>query len=118
FYNKGLLVNRRTQLFKGLSIVGLATCAAFASSRALGGADPFEYFFDWTAATAAMEELDGNPEPDDPPKFPIKDKQAAGPEENSGGSFDFQDPANIEKTVEYNPDSNTYNFIEKIGDRY
>jgi cell surface protein SprA len=111
-------VNRRTQLFKGLSIVGLATCAAFASSRALGGADPFEYFFDWTAATAAMEELDGNPEPDDPPKFPIKDKQAAGPEENSGGSFDFQDPANIEKTVEYNPDSHTYNFIEKIGDRY
>ncbi|MCW3463314.1 T9SS outer membrane translocon Sov/SprA [Chitinophaga nivalis] len=52
-------------------------------------------------------------------KYPIKDRR--GPsiaEPSSRSAIDLKDPANINKTVEYDPVTKQYTVQEKIGDQY
>ncbi len=51
-------------------------------------------------------------------KFPLKDRRGANaitPEKNT---FNLKDPANIQRSVEYDPTTRKYYIIEKIGDKY
>lgn len=66
------------------------------------------------------------PEPDSPavqtaPKdtlrFPIQDG-SGDPSQDRHNSMDLQDPRNISKSIEYDPDSNRYNLNEKIGEDF
>lgn len=50
-------------------------------------------------------------------KFPVYD-HTGNPSDKTPSSIDLKDPANIKKSVEYNPDDNSYYFNEKLGDRY
>ncbi len=122
--NKG--VNKQQKIIRGLSVAGIIICAAFVSNVAIGGFNPFEFIFepkDKEEEAYDFSDLLDNEDPaleqaDDSLKFPIKDKQTAGPGGNdttAASAFDFEDPQNLQKTVEYDPDSNTYNFLEKIG---
>jgi cell surface protein SprA len=50
-------------------------------------------------------------------KFPIYDKslQAGEP---TPSSIDLKSPKNVKESVDYNPEDNSYQFSEKLGDRY
>ncbi|HRP88789.1 MAG TPA: cell surface protein SprA [Edaphocola sp.] len=51
-------------------------------------------------------------------KFPIKDNKTSAPgsgDTTGGNSFDLKDPKNLKTIVEYDPDSNSYNFLKSIG---
>ncbi len=50
-------------------------------------------------------------------KFPIHDETAT-PTDRQPSSIDLEDPSNIEKSVEYDPDEKRYYFSEKLSDRY
>lgn len=57
-------------------------------------------------------------QPKDTLKFPLKDRRGdkiTDPEKNT---FDLKDPANIQRTVEYDPVTKKYYIIEKIGENY
>lgn len=49
--------------------------------------------------------------------FPIYDRNGD-PRERTPSSIDLKDPSNVNKSVEYDPDSNRYYFNEKLGDQY
>ena len=52
-------------------------------------------------------------------KYPLQDRR--GPnltEQGSGNAIDLKDPANINKTVEYDPVTKQYTVTEKIGNQY
>ena len=51
-------------------------------------------------------------------KFPIYDNTGDPMNDRRPGSIDFNDPSNIKKTVDYDPDEKKYYFSEKIGDQY
>ena len=51
-------------------------------------------------------------------RFPIQDHTGDPTIDRTGGSFDLQDPDNIERRVDYDPDSKRYYLTEKIGDQY
>lgn len=50
-------------------------------------------------------------------KFPIQDRSGEAGEKTIP-SIDLQDPANVNRSVEYDPEDNRYYFTEKLGDRY
>lgn len=49
--------------------------------------------------------------------FPIYDEKS-NPAEKVPSSIDLEDPSNIEKSIDYDPDDNRYYFSEKMNDRY
>jgi len=51
-------------------------------------------------------------------RFPIKDKLNSPLPDNQPSGMDLQDPANVQQTVDYDPDSQRYYFNEKIGNDY
>ena len=51
-------------------------------------------------------------------KFPLQDKLNNPLPDNQPSGMDLHDPANIQQTVDYDPDSQRYYFNEKIGDDY
>ncbi|WP_240312795.1 cell surface protein SprA [Flavihumibacter solisilvae] len=51
-------------------------------------------------------------------KFPIRDRRSDQSNAPRRNPFDLRDPANINKTVEYDPETRQYYIIEKIGTRY
>ena len=69
---------------------------------------------------------DPAPEPDTPtnnndsPKlqFPIYDHTGDPSVDRNPKSMDLNDPANVDKTIEYVPEENRYYLSEKIGDEY
>jgi cell surface protein SprA len=50
-------------------------------------------------------------------RFPINENKDASPNTNAPASIDLNDPSNIERTVEYDPEEGKYYFYEKIGDQ-
>ena len=66
------------------------------------------------------------PPPDSPqvkrdsPKlhFPIYDKVGDPLVDKRSPGFDLKDPANVNKSIEYDPEENVYYITEKIGDQY
>lgn len=50
-------------------------------------------------------------------KFPIYDN-TGNPTKETPSSVDLDDPSNIEKSVEYDPEEKRYYFSEKLSDRY
>lgn len=67
---------------------------------------------------------DPDPRPDSPrvdsPKliFPITDHRGEPATDPDRPGMDLRDPANISRSVEYDPDSNRYYLTERIGDQY
>lgn len=51
-------------------------------------------------------------------RFPISENKEADPSESAPASIDLEDPANIEKSVEYDPADGKYYFYEKVGDKH
>lgn len=103
--------------------MGAVGAVALLSQMAVGGFDPSEFYFlqQGGGEAAYYGTEDFFTAVDDSLKFPIKDKRTSGPDGDdttATGAFDFEDPKNIQRSVEYDPDSNTYNFYEKIGDRH
>ena len=59
-----------------------------------------------------------NPQKSDTLKFPIQDRRSdlfSNPDKNP---FNLKDPANIKDSIEYDPKTNRYYILEKIGDKY
>lgn len=50
--------------------------------------------------------------------FPLKDRRSDAALEPRHSSIDLKDPANIKRTVEYDPVTRQYYIVEKIGDKY
>lgn len=51
-------------------------------------------------------------------KYPLRDRRGDAMTNPQRKGFDFRDPSNIERTVEYDPKTNQYYIVEKIGTRY
>jgi len=51
-------------------------------------------------------------------RFPLKDKLNNPLPDNQPSGMDLQNPANVQQTVDYDPDSQRYYFNEKIGNDY
>jgi cell surface protein SprA len=51
-------------------------------------------------------------------KYPLKDRRGPNITDPSRGGIDLKDPANINKTVEYDPVTKQYTVTEKIGNQY
>lgn len=49
--------------------------------------------------------------------FPFHDG-LGGPENNNNGGLYLSNPSNVESGFEYDPETESYNYFEKIGDRY
>ena len=50
--------------------------------------------------------------------FPLKDRRSDGIAEPNRNPFDLKDPANLKRTVEYDPVTRQYFIVEKIGNKY
>ena len=50
-------------------------------------------------------------------KYPLRDRRGTAVTDPVRNAIDLKDPANIEKTVEYDPASKEYIVTEKIGSR-
>ncbi len=49
--------------------------------------------------------------------FPFKDG-LGGPDDDNNGGLYLENPSNVESGFEYDPETGSYNYSEKIGDRY
>ncbi|GAO45585.1 cell surface protein SprA [Flavihumibacter petaseus] len=50
--------------------------------------------------------------------FPLKDRRSDPIQEPSRNPFDLSDPANLKRTVEYDPVTRQYYIVEKIGNKF
>jgi cell surface protein SprA len=78
----------------------------------------------------AGDDADDAPEPDSPAvrsaarsdspalRFPIKDLSGDPTKDRSATGMDLNDPANINKNIEYDPADNRYYLSEKVGDQF
>ncbi|RYG29759.1 MAG: hypothetical protein EOO01_37740, partial [Chitinophagaceae bacterium] len=91
----------------------IISVVAIANAGARGFRAPFDY--------------DPEPMPDSPVvktdspklKFPIYDHLGGDPlSDKTPSSLDLNDPANVNKTIEYNPEDNRYYMTERIGDQF
>jgi cell surface protein SprA len=51
-------------------------------------------------------------------QFPLKDRRSDPIGEPNRNPFDLKDPANLKRTVEYDPATRQYFIVEKIGNKY
>ncbi len=67
----------------------------------------------------AIEVMKGDTPPEDIKlKYPFKDKSLTDPlnEDQRDGGLKLKDPANISKTMEYDPTTGTFNIVQKVGE--
>lgn len=50
--------------------------------------------------------------------YPFDDNDQGGPENSNTGGLYLNNPSNIESGFQYDPETGTYNYYEKIGDNY
>ena len=90
---------------------------AIANAAARGRADAYDYY---------DPEPSPEPQTDTPAtkkdtlrdlRFPIYDDDGV-PSTSRPGSIDLEDPSNIERTVEYDPEENKYYFTDKVGNQF
>lgn len=112
-------MNTKRKIYRGLGVLGVIATTAFVSQVAVGGFGRFTELWAWADSQDPYFDAE-TAAPEDTLKFPVKDKTQAGPsgsgDTTAANYFDLQDPKNIKKSVEYDTDSNSYRFIEKIGD--
>lgn len=103
-------MNRKSYFgYKLLVFITLAVTIANAAAH--DNDDPFEFY--------------DEPQPDTPRNsnrdtslhFPVYDNSGI-PGERNPSSIDLNDPSNLQKSVEYDPQDNRYYFNEKLSDRY
>lgn len=105
-------MKRKKNIAFGLKLLAFFVVAFFAAQIATGGLDPLGNAADWDTDASA----DDVAFPEDPPKTTTaRDKKNAGPDSTAGRDMLLPAPKNVEKGVEYDPDSNKYTFTEKIG---
>lgn len=51
-------------------------------------------------------------------QFPFKDNSQGDPNNNNSGGLYLDNPSNIKSGFQYDPETGTYNYYEKIGDTY
>ncbi|WP_332736554.1 T9SS outer membrane translocon Sov/SprA [Flavihumibacter sp.] len=51
-------------------------------------------------------------------KYPLRDRRSEDLSSPNRNPFDLKDPSNIKRSVEYDPVTRQYYFVEKIGDKY
>ena len=104
---------KRNSNFGYKFLLFIVAVVAIANAGARGFRFPFDY--------------DPAPQPDTPaatadsPKliFPIYDRRSGDPlSDQSPPSLDLEDPSNVERTVEYDPDENRYYISEKVGSQF
>jgi cell surface protein SprA len=61
---------------------------------------------------------DAPPDTPETLRFPISDKTGEPLMDRRGNGFDLQDPANIRREVEYDPETRRYYLSEKVGDEF
>lgn len=90
---------------------------AIANAAARGRADAFDYYDEPSPEPA---DTPANNKPEDTARklrFPIYDGNGI-PTTNTPSSIDLNDPSNINRSVEYDPQENKYYFTEKIGNQF
>jgi cell surface protein SprA len=98
-------------------LVFIALVVAIANAAARGYREPFDF--------------DPDPQPDSPAKkpaiidssrnlrFPIHDNSGNPLDDNNNPhSIDINDPANVKKEIQYDPETQRYYYYEKIGNEY
>ncbi len=98
-----------TRILLFIAALGLL---AHAAARGPKGARAFADYSDWEA---------DEDHPVDTPetlRFPIYDRTGEPAQEPRGGTIDLKDPANIERTVDYDPETRRYYLSEKVGDGF
>ncbi len=88
---------------------------AHAGARVPGG--PRARANDYDTAEDAPEE-DSPVDTPETLRFPIKDNTGEPLMDRRGGTIDLQDPANIRREVEYDPETKRYYLSEKVGNDY
>ncbi|MDF1672545.1 MAG: cell surface protein SprA [Vicingaceae bacterium] len=67
----------------------------------------------------AFENLELPPDSDEVElQFPFKDNSQGDPNNSNSGGLYLDNPSNIETGFQYDPETGTYNYYEKIGDTY
>lgn len=51
-------------------------------------------------------------------QYPFDDNEQGGPDNSNTGGFYLNNPSNVESGFQYDPETGTYNYYEKIGDNY
>lgn len=104
-------MKRKTNFgYKLIFFISLVVAIANAAARG------YEGDFEYDEPDPAEDSTKKSPR-DTSLKFPIYDR-TDDVNEKIPSSIDLQDPANVNKSVEYNPEDNRYYFREKLGDRY
>ena len=50
--------------------------------------------------------------------YPFEDNEQGGPGNSNSGGLYLNNPSNIQSGFQYDPETGTYNYYEKIGDNY
>ncbi|HTO15162.1 MAG TPA: cell surface protein SprA [Edaphocola sp.] len=112
-------MNKNNKYLRQILTVIAVAATALLSHLALGHFYKFDYWnidqedYSQINTSESSSNLDG-----DTLRFPIKDNKNSAPkgDDTTGATpFDFNDPKNLKTIIEYDPDSNTYNFLEAIG---
>lgn len=95
-------------------IIFIALVAAIANAGARGYAIDFDYETPEPADDSTARNKSNR---DTSLKFPVYDHTGE-PRDKNPSSIDLKDPSNVKQSIDYNPDNRTYEFSEKLSDRY
>jgi hypothetical protein len=96
-----------------LFIVALGLLA-HATARGPKLAHTIADYTDWDAD----EDMPIDTPEEDRMRFPIQDRTGEPSQDTRGNAMDLKDPANIERTVDYDPETKRYYLSEKVGDQF
>jgi cell surface protein SprA len=101
--------------YKFLFFIALVVVIANAAARAKG---PYDHYDPDPQADSPTHASQQKTSQEDSLRFPIYDNTGDPMVDQHPGTIDFKDPPNIKKEIQYDADSQHYNFDEKLGDQF